>query len=751
MVLRVRLFDVNNERTCLIWPEESNALDGVVQDWLSSFDVDPWEVLTELEGVDWCVISSGDYDASWDTIPAPSGWPQNFQLRQVVRGVQCRTQKLEFDSDFQSGIEKKIGTSAVASNGATILRVAPAASRWPYEGLSMLHLRAAALPDTKLPLGRLNVGLAGAEVLLPIDDTEEYAGPLVCVRGELTLDEAPNKPKFEVAAIFDVSSETVLARITRPQSLTSLPGLSNGAAVQNPPEFFNDLLARTNAEAWILMGWGAEEATDSKSEKVLAIGGRVKFDPIELIPNVIKFGGSLSLEAEYPFNAERREFKGSMMGDLSLWHQGQKAASLKGSLEIPGWYFRGEAQVDVQQVMGALGLGEIQLPDQLKQSRVTLSVAGGVETKYFSAALQFEKRKEWKETGADWALSNLLINADYDSEEDEFRFSLAAKLAFRTFEFNVLGEYDGGWAVRGDLAGKLDVSQATKSLLEGLTLPSTMPDGLVLEDVGFAAELSTGDFSLRGRMAKAWDFIPQAKLQIEQLQFDRKDKKTRAALAVRLTLGGIDLLLSASTPESTDAGWLFQGSTGQDIKIGELIQWITTGFGNVSLPDAIKDCTIRNLGIAFNSKSQNFKFTCEGSVRLPETKTEINGTIVIDIERQDDGSYKKSFGGTLLIRPKDGQPLDFNLWFSTDSKAQAFLATYNGDQRISIDNLLTQVFTEPNPSPRVWNSRSRMLYLPTAAMKRAPNTSLVSKLASTLRSRSFPWLGQPCHETCKLA
>src|ERR1700719_1031421 len=74
VVLRVRLFDVNNERTCLIWPEESNALDGVVQDWLSSFDVDPWEVLTELEGVDWCVISSGDYDASWDTIRVPIGW-----------------------------------------------------------------------------------------------------------------------------------------------------------------------------------------------------------------------------------------------------------------------------------------------------------------------------------------------------------------------------------------------------------------------------------------------------------------------------------------------------------------------------------------------------------------------------------------------------------------------------------------------------------------------------------------------------
>ncbi|MGA8598568.1 MAG: DUF6603 domain-containing protein [Bryobacteraceae bacterium] len=657
VVLRVRLFDVNNERTCLIWPEESNALDGVVQDWLSSFDVDPWEVLTELEGVDWCVISSSDYDASWDTIPAPIGWPQNFQLRQVVKGVQCRTQKLEFDSDFQSGIEKKIGTSAVASNGATFLRVAPAASRWPYEGLGMLHLRAAALSDTKLPLGRLNVGLAGAEVLLPIDDTEEYAGPLVSVRAELTLDEAPNKPKFEVTAIFDVASETVLARIAKPQSLTSLPGLSDGAAVQNPPEFLNNLLARTNAEAWILMGWGTEE-TDSQNEKVLAIGGRVGFDPIELIPEVIKFGGSLSLEAEYPFNAERREFKGSMMGDLSLWHQGQKAASLEGSVEIPGWYFRGEAQVKVQPVMGALGLGEIQLPDQLKDSSVTLSVAGGVETKYLSAALQFERGKEWKETGAEWALSDLLISADYDSEEDEFQFSLAAKLDFRTFEFKVLGEYDGGWTVRGDLvAGKLDVSQATKSLLEGLTLPSNMPDGLVLEDVGFAAELSTGDFSLRGRMAREWGLIPQAKLQIEQLQFDRKDKKTRAALAVRLTLGGIEFLLSASTPGSTDAGWLFQGSTGpgQQIPIGTLITKLVKELDkDAAVPPALEGFTVENLGVSFNTQTSAFKFTCEGKIPLGDGGPILSCKGAIEVEKdQSTGKSKSKFAGAVSVGQMD--------------------------------------------------------------------------------------------------
>jgi hypothetical protein len=566
----------------------------------------------------------------------------------------------------------------------------------------MLHLRAAGLSDKKLLLGRLNIGLAGAEVLLPIDDTEEYAGPLVSVRGELTFDEAPNKPRFEVTAIFDVASETVLARITKPQSLTSLPGLCNGAAVQNPPEFFNNLLARTNAETWILMRWGAEEATDSKSEKVLAIGGRVGFDPIELIPEVIKFGGSLSLEAEYPFNPERREFKASIMGDLSLWHQGQKAASLKGSVEIPGWYFRGEAQVKVQPVMGALGLGEIQLPDQLKDSSVTLSVAGGVKTKYFSASLQFERDKEWKETGADWALSNLFISVDYDTEEDEFQFSLAANLAFRTFEFKVLGEYDGGWAVRGDLAGTLDVSQATKSLLEGLTLPSTMPGGLVLEDVGFAADLSTGDFSLQGRMARAWDLIPHAKLQIEQLQFERKDKKPRAALAVRLTLGGIEFLLSASTPESTDAGWLFQGSTGpgQQIPIGKLITDLVKVLDkDAAVPPALEGFTVENLGVSFNTRTSAFEFTCEGKIPLGDGGPILSCKGAIKIEKdKSTGKSKSKFSGAVSVGEMDFRfdlllaPNEQELkatWKDTGVKPELNLKSLSADlQDLPLQNLL---------------------------------------------------------------
>ena len=41
------------------------------------------------------------------------------------------------------------------------------------------------------------------------------------------------------------------------------------------------------------------------------------------------------------------------------------------------------------------------------------------------------------------------------------------------------------------------------------------------------------------------------------------------------------------------------------------------------------------------------------------------------------------------------RPLAFDLRFATDSKAQAFLGTYHGDQQIKIDNLLSQVFTEP--------------------------------------------------------
>ena len=673
----LRLFDgPKGERECLMRLESADKLDDLVAGWLSSFDADPWEVLAALQGVNWCVIASGDFDQSWNTIPPPDEWPKDLPLSEIVAGVLCSARVLDYDADFQSEIETKIGTSAFLKSGAAVLRLAPAESKWTRSGLKMLHL-CPAQADTTIPLRVFTAGLKGAEVLLPMDEGDGLTGPLVSLPGKLTLDALP-EPNLEVRATFDLLSETVTARFTKPPNLKSLLGLNGATSLANQPEFFGSLLQKADVEAWIVLNWPSEEESNSEGETVRAIGGSVGFEkePIVLVPDRLKLAGSLALEVEHPFRPEQRALSGEMKGALTLWHEGKEAARLVGSVEIPGWYFTAEAETQIGNLMGALGLGEIALPETLKDATVDLKLAGDVETKSFTAALEFEQAATWKDDAMGWALSKLTIGVDYDGENDELGFGVSAILAFRTFDFEVSGGYDGGWALRGAMKdeGTLDVSQAINGLLNGLTFPKGMPPGLVLKDVGFAAKFSANsvDFSVRGRTAKEWRVLegdPGLTLNVEALEFERRDKSTRALFAVRLTLGSVDVLLAAWTPEGADAGWEFKGSTGQhqEIKIAQLIKDLTKllGIAEPTLPTALESFSIKNLGVSYNTASKRFQFACEGAIALSE-KQQLSCTVVIDVDQKG-----FQFGGTLNVGGAQ-----FALDIKSDEHAKELKATW---------------------------------------------------------------------------
>ena len=336
----------------------------------------------------------------------------------------------------------------------------------------------------------------------------------------------------------------------------------------------------------------------------------------------------------------------------------------------------------VKTLMGALGLGDIELPDNLQNASVGLALSGDVATKSFSAALEFAegKENEWggELGGKAWALSKLVIGVDYDGETEELGFMVLAKLAFQTFTFDVSGGYEGGWVLRGGMAegGILNVSEAMNGLLEGLSFPSGMMpddhDGLVLSDVAFAANFSAGEFSVRGRTAKPWTLIDGLKLSVETLEFERTDKKTRATFAVRLTLVSVDILLEASTPEGTDAGWEFKGSTGQKIVIGDLIKVFDE---DAKPPSALDTFTIENLAVSFNTASKDFTykfaFACEGKFKV--NGTEVDCVVTITIERPTDAEKPKiEFGGKVTVGT-----LTFEGKFWQEQKIQALIATYH--------------------------------------------------------------------------
>ena len=342
VTLHFRLFDgPKGERECLMRLESLSKLDDLVAGWLSSFDADPWEVLTALEGVKWCVVSSRDFTADIEpsAMPPLDGWPGDLPLREVAAGVICSAQTVDYDADFVAEVGTKIGTSdLLLKSGTAVVRLAPPEpeSKPRRDAVHMLRLRP--VQDATVSLPGFAAKLGGAEVLLPLDD-DGLRGPRFCLPGELTIGAAKGRPKFEVNASFDLVSETVTARLTKPPTLGELPGLTDGKFNATPPEFFDNLIKRATADAWIVLNWSSDKENDPDSETVLAIGGAVGLDenaPIELVPGRLTFAPSLMVEVEHPFTPEQRQLSGRMEGNLTFLHGGESAFSLTGSVEIPG-------------------------------------------------------------------------------------------------------------------------------------------------------------------------------------------------------------------------------------------------------------------------------------------------------------------------------------------------------------------------------------------------------------------------------
>lgn len=120
-----------------------------------------------------------------------------------------------------------------------------------------------------------------------------------------------------------------------------------------------------------------------------------------------------------------------------------------------------------------------------------------------------------------------------------------------------------------------------------------------------------------------------------------------------------------------NGGWHFEGQTdtGEDIPIGTLIQHIATQFKvDQHLPDPIKSLTVKDLFIAFDTKTKDFTYKCTCDFTIDGKQAEIK----VDIElRQQDNFYTKSFKGIILI-----DKLEFDVIFSQDLNATAFIASY---------------------------------------------------------------------------
>jgi hypothetical protein len=256
-----------------------------------------------------------------------------------------------------------------------------------------------------------------------------------------------------------------------------------------------------------------------------------------------------------------------------------------------------------------------------------------------------------------------------------------------------------------ELIGSLHDNQPLKAkdVLSSFGLPTAdVPDSLSITAVNFNAQPKNSYYSADMVVDNIWQVGSINLEEVQLLVSYYGAGGVTGQFNCEIAIGELIKIGLVAEYAGTDLGLQFEGSTGQGqaIPIGTLITWLAEKFGATSVPDSIKNCTIKNLKIAFNTASKDFTFTCEGTVPLPDMSTAIDGTIIIDIKHQQDGSFIKLFSGTLVI-----DDLDFALIFeaagkSTGETAKTFVAAYHDPQgrEIKIDDLIQKISaTQPSP------------------------------------------------------
>ncbi len=150
----------------------------------------------------------------------------------------------------------------------------------------------------------------------------------------------------------------------------------------------------------------------------------------------------------------------------------------------------------------------------------------------------------------------------------------------------------------------------------------------------------------------------------------------------KFIIAGVEVDLSTSY--DTQSGWQFEGSTGpgQSIPVGTLLQELGAKFEvQRPLPGPLKDLTIRNLRVSFNSKTKNFSFGCEGD--FPVEGKDVAATVNVKFTKKEDGAYQKDFDGLIEVGPFDSVGyLQFELHFIQNTDSALFAATYKAEGEV---------------------------------------------------------------------
>jgi len=390
--------------------------------------------------------------------------------------------------------------------------------------------------------------------------------------------------------------------------------------------------------------------------------------------------------------------------------QGASVTNLVALTELAGGEFASGLPSPVVKYLSSTSLGDLQL-EYAAAMLVPSGTSYSVAYSYFSLGLPNFNWTIFQDVlKIDSIWTEIIVFSPFTPEQRSIAGTMIGVAEVLGLKLQVIVELPDTFISAKQLEDKtIPLKAFFHKYLPGVPPPSS---DLVIERLMIVAKPGAYyTFSLAIAGSPQWEInVGSQAIVLENIAFSlSKDINVSGSIAALIKLeklteptspGGekqdLDIYVYAALSTAAGASWQFEGSTGQGqtIPIGNLIQWIKDRFDTTPLPTSIARCTIQNLKIAFNTQSKDFTFICQGTVPLPDMDTAIAGTVIIDIKHQQDGSFTKQFGGTLVI-----DALEFALIFEAASKAdkatsKTFVAAYHDPKgrAIAIDPLINKIF-----------------------------------------------------------
>ncbi len=250
----------------------------------------------------------------------------------------------------------------------------------------------------------------------------------------------------------------------------------------------------------------------------------------------------------------------------------------------------------------------------------------------------------------------------------------------------------------------VSITHIAASLFEDkLALPEDIPD-ISFSTLNIIVVPTNKSFSFNATSANSWQIISGLSIETFDLNFTRDPSKLNNPISghinTSLMISTVTLNLSASINENLGGGWQFSGSTGQGqaIPIGHILDDLVIKFGltDNSIPKSIKDLTVLNLAVTFNTQSKDFAFSIE--TKFPIDGKEVDAVIDIEITHND-GKYSRKFSGIIKVVDEEKEiDLEFDLIFKQDQDAETiFLAAFENKagKDISIKPLVELITDDP--------------------------------------------------------